>query len=148
MWQLQLLSKSRARIPSCVGSCSRTLCNLHCNTSAIVLFKIKSFTQTHNSLNVMLEVIFVLSYLCIPSYPSISVPESNVCLKYINNNDNIYICYYTLLWHSCFWIQRKVWGIKSKFLIWLLFLGILLSVASSMKTELSFWKQNKEFLKK
>lgn len=26
-----------------------------------------------------------------------------------------------------------------------LFLGILLSVASSMKTELSFWKQNKEF---
>lgn len=114
MWQLQLLSKSRARIPSCVGSCSRTLCNLHCNTSAIVLFKIKSFTQTHNSLNVMLEVIFVLSYLCIPSYPSISVPESNVCLKYVNNNDNIYICYYTLLWHSCFWIQRKVWGIKSK----------------------------------
>lgn len=124
---------------------------------AVALFVIYTATQvrscclkskvshTHNSLNVMLEVIFVLSYLCIPSYPSISVPESNVCLKYVNNNDNIYICYYTLLWHSCFWIQRKVWGIKSKFLIWLLFLGILLSVASSMKTELSFWKQNKEF---
>lgn len=113
MWQLQLLSKSRARIPSCVGSCSRTLCNLHCNTSAIVLFKIKSFTQTHNSLNVMLEVIFVLSYLCIPSYPSISVPESNVCLKYVNNNDNIYICYYTLLW-QLFLNSKKSLGNKIK----------------------------------
>lgn len=113
MWQLQLLSKSRARIPSCVGSCSRTLCNLHCNTSAIVLFKIKGFTQTHNSLNVMLEVIFVLSYLCIPSYPSISVPESNVCLKYVNNNDNIYICYYTLLW-QLFLNSKKSLGNKIK----------------------------------
>lgn len=126
---------------------------------AVALFVIYTATQvrlcslkskfshrlTHNSLNVMLEVIFILSYFCIPSYPSISVPESNVCLKYINSNDNIYMCYYTLLWHSCFQIQRKVWGRKSKFLIWLLFLGILLSVAFSMKTELSIWKQNKEF---